>query len=94
MTDDHHVMQPDKSMTDSGIVQPPNEIKLNKIMNSYTYLRVYEEMMVASIDVTEEERGIETSLTELDSHANIPGVRRNADVILDTKKTKKLRILF
>ena len=53
------------------------------MVNSYTYLRVYEQMMVASIDVSEEETGIKTSRTELDSHANMPVVGGKAYVISD-----------
>ena len=76
-------MQPDQTKSEPGIVQSPNEIQLNKInMNSYTYSRVYQHMMVSSIDVSEETSV--TSRTELDSHANMPVVGRNAYVISDT----------
>ena len=83
--EDHCAMQPDKSMTESGIVQSPDEIQFNKInMNSYTYLRVYQHMIVLSIDVSEEETGVEPSQTKLDSHANTPAVGRNTYDISDT----------
>ena len=77
-------MQPDESMTESGIVQSPDENQLNAIMNSYTYLRVwYLHTVISSVYMSEEKTGVEPFRTKLYSHANMPVVGRNACVILD-----------
>ena len=79
-------------MMESGIVHSPDENQLNEIMNSYTYyLRVYQHMMVSSIDVSEEETGIEPSWTKLDSRANMPVlVGRNAYDISGTGQRESI----
>jgi hypothetical protein len=82
----HHAMQPDNQTWDPGKVQDHEERnKLCKIyVPDYLYL-LLSMTMVSAIDVSEEVNVVEEeeSRTELDSHANMPVVGRNAYIIAD-----------
>jgi hypothetical protein len=82
----HHAMQPDNQSWDPGRVRDHEERnKLCKInVPDYLY-SLMSTMMVSAIDVSEEVNDTEEeeSRTELDSHANIPVVGRNAYIISD-----------
>jgi hypothetical protein len=77
-------MQPDNRTWDPGRVQDDQENELFKIKmpdSAYSLLRP---AVVSSLDVSEENDMEESSRTELDSHANMPVVGRNAYIISDT----------
>jgi hypothetical protein len=71
----HNAMQLDNRTLDPGRVQE------NKLDSTYSLLRT---AVVSTIDVSEENDMEESSRTELDSHANMPVVGRNAYIISDT----------
>ena len=83
----HHAMQPDNQSWDPGRVRDHEERnKLCKInVPDYLY-SLMSTMMVSAIDVSEEVNDTEEeeSRTDLDSHANMPVVGRNAYIISDT----------
>jgi hypothetical protein len=77
-------MQPDNKTWNPGRVQDEPESKLFKINvpdSTYSLLRT---AVVSTLDVTEETDMEESSRTELDSHANMPVVGKNAYIISDT----------
>ena len=78
-------MQPENRTWDPGRDQDHEERnKLYKInVPDYIYSLI-STTMVSAIDVSEETDVEEESRTELDSHANMPVVGRNAYVISDT----------
>ena len=77
-------MQPDNRTWDPGSVQEYQENKLFKInVSDSTYFKL-RTAIVSVLDVSEENDMEESSRTELDSHANMPVVGRNAYIISDT----------
>jgi hypothetical protein len=79
-------MQPDNRTLNPGSVQEEQENKLFKINvpnSTYSLLRT---AVVSTLDVSEENDMEQSSRTELDSHANMPVVGRNAYVISDTER--------
>jgi hypothetical protein len=84
----HHAIQPDNQTWDPGRVKDHDE--RNKLCNinvpDYIYSLLSTTMMVSAIDVSEEANDMEEeeSRTELDSHANMLVVDRNAYIISDT----------
>jgi hypothetical protein len=78
-------MQPENQMWDPGIVQAHEERNKLAQINVHIYLMISHAMMVSDVDVDEETTDEEEeSRTELDSHANMPVVGRNAYIISDT----------
>jgi hypothetical protein len=77
-------MQPDLQWN-PGRVQEDKESKLFKMnVPDLTYMLI-RNAMVSALDVSEENDGMEeSSRTELDFHANMPVVGRNAYIISDT----------
>ena len=80
-------MQPDNQTWDPGRVQ--DQTKRNKLIKinvpEYIY-SLLSTVMVSAVDVIEEDgiEVVESSRTELDSHANMPVVGKNAYIISDT----------
>jgi hypothetical protein len=89
-------MQPDNRTWDPGRVQDHKErnklCKLN--VPDYLYSLLSTVMMVSAIDVSEEVNAMEEedSRTELDSHANMPVVGRNAYIISDTGRIADMNL--